>query len=103
MPAFDEELFGPVAAIVTAEDTQETIKQANDSAFGLEAAVFTKDIERGTRFAMYQLEAGSCFVNDFVKSDPRLTFGGIENSSYGRALSYYGIKKFENVKTVHVV
>ncbi len=102
MPAYDEELFGPVAAVIKVKDEKEAIKVANDSIFGLGAAVFTKDTSKGQDIAEYQLEAGSCFVNDFVKSDPRLPFGGMKESGYGRELSTFGIKEFMNVKTVVV-
>ncbi|OIO60570.1 MAG: succinate-semialdehyde dehydrogenase [Verrucomicrobia bacterium CG_4_10_14_3_um_filter_43_23] len=102
MPAFDEELFGPVAAVISAKDEAQAIRMANDTSFGLGAAVFTKDIERGRRIARDELEAGSCFVNDFVKSDPRLPFGGIKRSGYGRELSSFGIHEFVNIKTVVV-
>ncbi len=102
MPAYDEELFGPVAAIISAKDEREAIKIANDNPFGLGAAVFTKDIERGRRIAEQEIEAGSCFVNQFVKSDPRLPFGGIKESGYGRELSHFGIREFVNIKTVYV-
>ena len=102
MPAFDDELFGPVAAIVTAKDEDEAIHLANQSPFGLGAAVFTKDVARGERIATSALEAGSCFVNTFVRSDPRLPFGGIKQSGYGRELSAFGIREFVNVKTVYV-
>jgi len=102
MPAFDEELFGPVAAIVAAKDETDAVRQANDSPFGLGAAVFTKDVKRGERIATEELEAGSCFVNALVKSDPRLPFGGIKESGYGRELSVFGIREFVNVKTVYV-
>ncbi|MEO1256431.1 MAG: aldehyde dehydrogenase family protein, partial [Bacteroidota bacterium] len=102
MPAFDEELFGPVAAVIRAKDEKEAIQLANDSKFGLGAAIFTKDQAKGERIAKEQLEAGCCFVNAFVKSDPRLPFGGIKTSGYGRELSHYGIKEFVNVKTVWV-
>ena len=87
MPAFDEEIFGPVAAIVPARDEEEAIRLANDSPFGLGAAVFTRDAARGERIAAEALEAGSCFVNALVRSDPRLPFGGIKESGYGRELS----------------
>jgi len=102
IPAFDEELFGPVAAIISAKDEKEAIKLANNSVFGLGAAVFTEDIAHGEKIASEQLEAGSCFVNDFVKSDPRLPFGGIKQSGYGRELSDFGIREFVNIKTVYV-
>jgi len=102
MPAFDEELFGPVAAIVAAKDEADAVRLANDSPFGLGAAVFTRDVKRGERIATEELEAGSCFVNALVKSDPRLPFGGIKESGYGRELSVFGIREFVNVKTVYV-
>jgi succinate-semialdehyde dehydrogenase/glutarate-semialdehyde dehydrogenase len=102
MPAYDEELFGPVAAIISAKDEAEAIAIANDSVFGLGAAVFTRDAAKGERIAAEELEAGCCFVNAFVKSDPRLPFGGIKESGYGRELSHYGIKEFVNIKTVYV-
>jgi succinate-semialdehyde dehydrogenase / glutarate-semialdehyde dehydrogenase len=102
MAAFDEEVFGPVAAIVPARDEQEAVTLANDSPFGLGAAVFTRDAARGERLAARALEAGSCFVNAYVRSDPRLPFGGIKESGYGRELSQFGIREFVNVKTVYV-
>lgn len=102
MPAYDDELFGPVAAIISAKDEKEAIEIANDSPFGLGAAVFTRDFERGKRIAEKEIEAGCCFVNQFVKSDPRLPFGGIKESGYGRELSYFGIREFVNIKTVYV-
>lgn len=102
MPAYDDELFGPVAAIIPVKTEARAIKVANDSKFGLGAAVFTRDVERGQRIATTQLEAGCCFVNSYVKSDPRLPFGGIKESGYGRELSHYGIKEFTNIKTVWV-
>jgi succinate-semialdehyde dehydrogenase/glutarate-semialdehyde dehydrogenase len=102
MPAHDEELFGPVAAVIAVKDEAEAVRVANDSVFGLGAAVFTRDAARGERLATRDLEAGSCFVNSFVKSDPRLPFGGIKESGYGRELSSYGIREFVNVKTVYV-
>jgi succinate-semialdehyde dehydrogenase/glutarate-semialdehyde dehydrogenase len=102
MPAYDDELFGPVAAIIAVPDEKSAIRVANDSVFGLGAAVFTQDIARGERIAAHELAAGCCFVNAFVKSDPRLPFGGIKESGYGRELSSYGIKEFVNIKTVFV-
>ena len=102
MPAFDEELFGPVACIITAQDQSEAISLANQTAYGLGAAVFTSDIEKGKEIAKVELEAGAGFVNDFVRSDPRLPFGGVKESGYGNELSSYGILEFVNIKTVYV-
>jgi succinate-semialdehyde dehydrogenase/glutarate-semialdehyde dehydrogenase len=101
MPAYEEELFGPVASIIAARDEADAIRIANDSVFGLGGAVFTKDSARGERVAR-SLEAGATFVNSLVASDPRLPFGGIKESGYGRELGPYGIKEFVNVKTVVV-
>jgi succinate-semialdehyde dehydrogenase / glutarate-semialdehyde dehydrogenase len=102
MPAFDEELFGPVAAIIEAKDEADAIALANDSPFGLGGAVFTRDVARGEYIAANLMQCGSCFVNDFVKSDPRLPFGGIGQSGYGRELGVFGIREFVNVKTVYI-
>jgi succinate-semialdehyde dehydrogenase / glutarate-semialdehyde dehydrogenase len=101
-PAYDEELFGPVAAIIGAGDEEDAIRIANDSRFGLGAAVFTRDHGRGRRIAETRLAAGACFVNGKVVSDPRLPFGGIKESGYGRELSAFGIREFVNIKTVYV-
>jgi succinate-semialdehyde dehydrogenase/glutarate-semialdehyde dehydrogenase len=100
-PAWDDELFGPVAGIIAAKNESQAIEIANDSVFGLGAAVFTRDVARGERIARDELEAGSCFVNSFVKSDPRLPFGGIKQSGYGRELSHFGMREFVNIKTVY--
>ncbi len=102
MRAYDEELFGPVGAIIGVKNEEEAIKVANDTVFGLGGAIFTKDVNRGERLAAEEIESGSCFVNTFVRSDPRLPFGGIKESGYGRELSHYGIKEFLNIKTVYV-
>ena len=102
MPAFDEELFGPVASIISAKDKDQAIALANQSSFGLGAAVFTSDIEEGRRIAEFELEAGAGFVNDFVRSDPRLPFGGVKESGYGNELSSYGILEFVNIKTIYI-
>jgi succinate-semialdehyde dehydrogenase/glutarate-semialdehyde dehydrogenase len=102
MPAYDEELFGPVAALIKSKDETEAIQIANDSVFGLGAAVFTRDNKRGEDLAKEKLQAGCCFVNAFVKSDPRLPFGGIKDSGYGRELSSFGIREFVNIKTVYI-
>lgn len=102
MSAYGEELFGPVASIIKAKNEDEAIAIANDTVFGLGAAVFSEDINRAEEIAAKKLQAGCCFVNDYVKSDPRLPFGGIKESGYGRELSPYGIKEFVNIKTVSV-
>lgn len=102
MPAYDEELFGPVASVIRARDEADAVRIANDSVFGLGCAVFTRDSERGRRIAERELDAGSCFVNGLVRSDPRLPFGGIKESGFGRELSHHGIREFVNVKTVYV-
>lgn len=102
MPAYEEELFGPVAAILPVRDDREALRVANDTAYGLGAAVFTGDPDRGERLAAEELDAGSCFVNAFVRSDPRLPFGGVKQSGYGRELAVFGLHEFVNVKTVWV-
>lgn len=102
MPAYDEELFGPVASLFKVKSEEEGIRIANDTVFGLGAGVFTSDLERGKRLAEKGLDAGCVFVNDFVKSDPRLPFGGIKESGFGRELSVFGIREFVNIKTVAV-
>jgi succinate-semialdehyde dehydrogenase/glutarate-semialdehyde dehydrogenase len=102
MPAHDEELFGPVAAIIPVRDEAQAIATANDSVFGLGAAVLTRDLQRGERIAAEQIEAGCVFVNESVRSDPRLPFGGVKESGYGRELSSHGIREFVNIKTVFV-
>jgi len=101
MPAYEEELFGPVASVIKVKDEREAIKVANDTKYGLGAAVFSEDLDRAERIAAEELEAGCCFVNEFVRSDPRLPFGGIKESGFGRELSHYGIREFVNVKTVY--
>ena len=100
MPAYEEELFGPVASVIRVKDENSAIITANDTIYGLGAAVFTNDAEKGRRIAETELNAGNCFINDFVKSSPELPFGGINESGYGRELGLYGIREFVNVKTV---
>ncbi|XOV93674.1 MAG: NAD-dependent succinate-semialdehyde dehydrogenase [Bacteroidota bacterium] len=101
MPAYDEELFGPVASIITVKSEEDAIKVANDTNYGLGSAIFSKDITKAEQIAG-KIEAGSTFINAFVKSDPRLPFGGVKGSGYGRELSYIGIKEFVNAKTIYI-
>ncbi len=100
MPAMREEIFGPVIALITAYDEADAIRIANDSEYGLSAAIFTRDIARGEAIAANQINAGSCFVNDLVSSDPRLPFGGVNHSGFGRELGEAGIREFTNIKTI---
>jgi len=102
MPAYDEEIFGPVIAIINAKDEEQAITIANDTSYGLGAAIFTKDIKRGEKIAAERIQSGTCAINTFVASDPRLPFGGIKNSGYGRELSAEGIRSFVNVKTINI-
>src|SRR3954452_16770114 len=101
-PAHDEEVFGPVAAIIAAEGEADAIRIANASEFGLGSGVLTGDLERGRRIAAEELEAGLSFVNENVRSDPRMPFGGVKHSGYGRECSAFGIREFVNIKSVHV-
>lgn len=101
MTAFDEELFGPVASVIKAKSEEEAIELANNSTFGLGSGVLTANSKRGEKIAL-QLEAGNSFVNKLVTSDPRLPFGGIKNSGYGRELSSYGIREFVNTKSIWI-
>lgn len=102
MPAYDEELFGPVASVLVVADDREALRVANDTPFGLGAAIFSQDVERAEQLIRDEVYAGCCFVNDFVRSDPRLPFGGVKESGYGRELSGFGIREFCNIKTVVV-
>jgi succinate-semialdehyde dehydrogenase / glutarate-semialdehyde dehydrogenase len=102
MAAFDEEVFGPVAAVVSVKDEEQAIATANDSTFALGGGVFTRDLARGEHIAAERIDSGMVFVNGHVHSDPRLPFGGIKESGYGRELSRYGIKEFVNIKTVYI-
>jgi succinate-semialdehyde dehydrogenase/glutarate-semialdehyde dehydrogenase len=101
MPAYDEELFGPVAAVIRARDADDALRIANDTPFGLGASVWTRDVAKGEAFAA-RVEAGASFVNGMVKSDPRLPFGGVKISGFGRELSHHGIKEFVNIQTVWI-
>ncbi|MFC6725843.1 aldehyde dehydrogenase family protein, partial [Halobium palmae] len=96
-----EETFGPVAAVYEVEGEDEAVEMANDTEYGLGASVWTSDLERGEAFAA-RFDAGCCFVNELVKSDPRVPFGGVKDSGYGRELSEPGIEEFMNRKTVWV-
>ncbi|HRH60278.1 MAG TPA: NAD-dependent succinate-semialdehyde dehydrogenase [Chitinophagaceae bacterium] len=101
MPAFDEEMFGPVASIIEAKNEAEAITLANDSRYGLGSSIWTSDIEKAESLAK-EIEAGAVFINAMVKSDPRYPFGGVKKSGYGRELSHFGIHEFMNIKTVYV-
>jgi succinate-semialdehyde dehydrogenase/glutarate-semialdehyde dehydrogenase len=101
MHAYDEEVFGPVAAVIKADSVEEAVHIANDSPFGLGSAIFTRDTALALKTAA-RIQSGCCFINDFVKSDPRLPFGGIRKSGYGRELSHLGIREFVNTQTVVV-
>lgn len=101
MEAFDEELFGPVASVIRAKNEKHAVTLANNSKFGLGSGVITENKSNGEKIAL-QLEAGSSFVNKLVASDPRLPFGGIKTSGYGRELSGYGIKEFTNTKSIWI-
>jgi len=100
-PAYEEELFGPVASIFKAEDIDEIISIANNTSFGLGASIWTSKIDIAKKIAE-KIEAGNVFINHFVLSDPRLPFGGVKKSGFGRELSHYGIKEFVNIKTVAI-
>jgi succinate-semialdehyde dehydrogenase/glutarate-semialdehyde dehydrogenase len=102
MPAYDDELFGPVAAIIEAKDEKDAIRLANDNIYGLGAGIFSKNRAKAEKIAAKELQAGNCFVNAFVHSDPRLPFGGTKQSGYGRELSIFGIREFTNIKTVFI-
>ena len=98
--AYREELFGPICVLIKVKDEEEAILVANDSAFGLGAALFTQDIKKGKRLIIESLDAGAVFLNEFVKSDPRIAFGGIKKSGYGREMGEEGLKSFVNKKYI---
>ena len=100
MVAFDDEIFGPVFSIIRAKNEEEAIKLANLSSYGLGASIFTQNVKKAEEIAKLKLDVGMCYINDFVKSDPRLPFGGVKNSGFGRELSINGILEFVNVKTI---
>jgi len=99
--AYHEELFGPVATIIRAENEKDALRIANDTRFGLGSSLWSRDAARAERLSR-EIEAGCCFINGMVKSDPRLPFGGVKASGFGRELSYHGIREFVNIKTVWV-
>lgn len=101
MRAYEEELFGPVAIVMRARDEADAIRLANDHKYGLGGSVWTEDTDRGNRLAR-QIQSGATFVNGLVKSDPRLPFGGIKASGYGRELAQHGIREFVNAKTIWI-
>jgi succinate-semialdehyde dehydrogenase/glutarate-semialdehyde dehydrogenase len=102
MAAYDEELFGPVGVIIEAKDTTDAMRIANDSVYGLGGGIISGNLKKAEMLAATELQAGNCFVNDFVHSDPHLPFGGIKQSGYGRELGSYGIREFVNIKTVFI-
>lgn len=102
MPAYEEEIFGPVLSVLTARDEEEAIAIANDTSYGLGAAVFSRDLVRAEKIAVEKIQAGTCAINTWVASDPRLPFGGIKQSGYGRELSAEGIRSFVNLKTINI-
>jgi succinate-semialdehyde dehydrogenase/glutarate-semialdehyde dehydrogenase len=101
MSVYEEETFGPVSAIIPVKDTEEAIAVANDSPFGLGGAVWSRDLKKAEMVAR-RVETGAMFINGLTKSDPRLPFGGVKKSGYGRELSHYGIKEFVNIKTIWI-
>lgn len=101
MSMFEQETFGPAAAVVRARNAEEAVALANDSNFGLGGNLWTRDIERAKRLAA-DMETGNVFINGMTASDPRLPFGGVKRSGYGRELSYFGLREFTNVQTVWI-
>jgi succinate-semialdehyde dehydrogenase/glutarate-semialdehyde dehydrogenase len=99
MPVFDEEVFGPVASVIKVDNVEQALEAANNSRYGLGASIWTQDQTKGQALAA-RVESGAVFINGLVKSDPRLPFGGIKESGYGRELSKYGILEFVNAQTV---
>ena len=101
MPVFREETFGPVAAVIRARNAEHAVELANDSQFGLSGNLWTRDIERARKLAR-RIESGGVFINGMTASDPRLPFGGVKRSGYGRELSTFGIREFLNIQTVWI-
>lgn len=102
MPAYDEEMFGPVGVIIEAKDEDDAIRIANDSEYGLGGAIFSRDLKKAERIAEELIQSGSVFVNDYVSSNARMPFGGIKKSGYGRELGYYGLREFVNIKAIAI-
>lgn len=102
MPAYNEELFGPVAAIIEAANEKDAMRIANDNEYGLGGAILGRNITKAEKLAVEDMEAGNVFINDFVHSDARLPFGGIKNSGYGREIGTFGIHEFVNIKTIYI-
>jgi succinate-semialdehyde dehydrogenase / glutarate-semialdehyde dehydrogenase len=102
MPAYDEELFGPVAAIIEAKNDRAALEIANDTVYGLGGGIISQDWKKAEKMAALELNAGNCYVNDFVHSDPLMPFGGVKQSGYGRELSSFGIREFVNIKSVYI-
>jgi succinate-semialdehyde dehydrogenase/glutarate-semialdehyde dehydrogenase len=101
MAAYDEETFGPVFALIKAQDDTHAIQLANDTPYGLGASIWSSSLEHAQQIANH-IQSGNLFINEIVKSDPRLPFGGIKQSGYGRELSYHGIKEFVNIQTLYI-
>ena len=102
MPAYEEELFGPVAAVIEAKDDKDAMRIANDSIYGLGGGIISRNRAKAEKLAAEEMQAGNCFVNEFVHSDPRLPFGGVKHSGYGREIGTFGIREFVNIKTVFI-
>ena len=102
MPAYEDELFGPVASVIPVRDEAAAIRTANDSVFGLGGGVLSANLEHAERLALHEIDAGTVCVNALVQSNPRMPFGGVKDSGYGRELAHYGIREFVNVKSIVV-
>ena len=101
MPVYSQETFGPIAPLIKVKNEKEAIKKSNDTIYGLGASIWTNDLNKAKKM-LNKIQAGNIFINEIVKSDPRLPFGGIKKSGYGRELSHYGIKEFVNIKTIYI-
>ena len=101
MDVFNYEIFGPIFSVIKINNAEEAIEMSNNSIYGLGGSVWTSDLQKGKKIAS-KIESGAVFINDMTKSDPRLPFGGIKKSGFGKELSIYGIKEFVNMKTITV-